>query len=306
MSESVARHLHGAEIESVREWLYCDKSSPSGLRWLKSFGKLRIKGQPAGRLTHGYFCFSLNNSYYRSTDLILLLNGIFPTDSHQRACLIDCEGPANDARNLEWRVLVKEKTQKSNIKSDLEEIKRRKERRLFDSVLSGRMAVIAEDARLSRLCPGNHFWMGQPLTLLKMGPNGRWECPECQQHNKELYLRHFRVKRSSCIYVSRRRRNLKPLPSHEVQQRFAEFGHRCAYCGCDGKMQMDHVVPISKGGSHSVGSIVPACKRCNVSKHAKPAETWYRAQPFFSELRWRKICRVLGWHRSSVGQLALL
>jgi hypothetical protein len=55
-----------------------------------------------------------------------------------------------------------------------------------------------------------------------------------------------------------------------------------------------------------VGSIVPACKRCNASKHAKPAETWYRSQPFFSELRWRKICRVPGWQRSSVGQLALL
>jgi 5-methylcytosine-specific restriction endonuclease McrA len=306
MSESVARHLHGAEIESIRGWLYYDNSSPSGLRWRKSFGKLRIEGQPAGKLAQGYFCFSLNQSYYRATDLILLLNGIFPTDARQHACLIDAEGLANDAINLQWRVPVKEKTIKSSIKPDLESIKRRKERRFVDSALSGRIAVIAEDTRLSRLCPGNHFWMGQPLTLFKMGHDGKWECPQCKQHDQELYSRYLLARKGFRIRVHRSRRNLKPLPWHEVQQRFAQFDHRCAYCGCDGKMQIEHVVPISKGGSHAVGSIVPACKRCNVSKHARPVETWYRQQPFYSDLRWRKICRVLGWQRSSVGQLALL
>lgn len=96
------------------------------------------------------------------------------------------------------------------------------------------------------------------------------------------------------------------VKGREIRARFAEFDHRCAYCGADGDLHIEHVVPISKGGPHSIGNIIPACKDCNLSKRDSDAETWYHSQPFFSELRWRKICRVLGWQRSSVGQLALL
>lgn len=96
------------------------------------------------------------------------------------------------------------------------------------------------------------------------------------------------------------------IAGKQIRARFAEFNHRCAYCGADGDLHIEHVVPISKGGGHTIGNIVPACKDCNFSKRAHEAESWYRKQPFYSELRWRKICRVLGWGRSSVGQMALL
>lgn len=96
------------------------------------------------------------------------------------------------------------------------------------------------------------------------------------------------------------------LSGAQVRQRFEQFGHACAYCGATGDLHIEHVVPISKGGTHSIGNIVPACRRCNYSKTAHEVESWYRAQPFYSDLRWRKICRVLGWSRSSIGQLALL
>ena len=92
----------------------------------------------------------------------------------------------------------------------------------------------------------------------------------------------------------------------QVRARFQQFDNRCAYCGGDGEPHIEHVVPISKGGTHALGNIVPACSDCNYSKTTHEVESWYRQQPFFSELRWRKICRVLGWNRSAVGQLALL
>ena len=74
----------------------------------------------------------------------------------------------------------------------------------------------------------------------------------------------------------------------------------------DDGTRLQHVIPISKGGTHAMGNIVPACQRCNYSKATKEAESWYRAQSTFCEKRWRKICRVLGWSRGAVGQLALL
>lgn len=48
----------------------------------------------------------------------------------------------------------------------------------------------------------------------------------------------------------------------------------CEYCGSEENITVDHVVPISKGGAHSIENIVPACQPCNSSKGAKPLEEW--------------------------------
>lgn len=44
------------------------------------------------------------------------------------------------------------------------------------------------------------------------------------------------------------------------------FGHKCVYCGSAKRIEMDHVIPISKGGKHIAGNVVPACRSCNSSK----------------------------------------
>jgi 5-methylcytosine-specific restriction endonuclease McrA len=92
----------------------------------------------------------------------------------------------------------------------------------------------------------------------------------------------------------------------QVKARFAQFGHCCAYCGATGDLHIEHVVPISFGGTHVLSNIVPACKSCNFSKRDKDAESWYRQQPFFCDKRWRKILRVMGTGKGSPQQLALL
>jgi 5-methylcytosine-specific restriction endonuclease McrA len=92
----------------------------------------------------------------------------------------------------------------------------------------------------------------------------------------------------------------------QINARFAQFGHCCAYCGATGDLHIEHVVPISFGGTHVLSNIVPACKNCNFSKASKDAESWYRQQPFFCEKRWRKILRVMGTGKGSPQQLALL
>jgi 5-methylcytosine-specific restriction endonuclease McrA len=83
------------------------------------------------------------------------------------------------------------------------------------------------------------------------------------------------------------------IPVAALRQRFNEFGNCCAYCGTDGDMQIEHVEPISEGGAHDIGNIVPACGPCNTSKRISDMEDWYRSQPFFSELRLHQIRRVI-------------
>jgi len=57
------------------------------------------------------------------------------------------------------------------------------------------------------------------------------------------------------------------------------FDFKCAYCGIDIHDQptQDHVIPLSKGGFHTMGNIVPSCQICNSSKRDKiwePNRQW--------------------------------
>ena len=55
------------------------------------------------------------------------------------------------------------------------------------------------------------------------------------------------------------------------------FGGLCAYCDApltSDNMEIDHVVPIAKGGDHTGENVVPACKPCNRSKAAKWLDEW--------------------------------
>ncbi|MGH3587804.1 MAG: HNH endonuclease [Pseudonocardia sp.] len=55
----------------------------------------------------------------------------------------------------------------------------------------------------------------------------------------------------------------------------ARFNGACAYCGdADEVIHMDHVVPLSKGGAHAIGNVLPACAPCNLSKSDKLLSVW--------------------------------
>ena len=56
--------------------------------------------------------------------------------------------------------------------------------------------------------------------------------------------------------------------AEQWQEVIQEFGHFCAYCGADGELVMDHVIPINKQalGEHRLGNLVPSCRSCNAKK----------------------------------------
>jgi 5-methylcytosine-specific restriction endonuclease McrA len=68
-----------------------------------------------------------------------------------------------------------------------------------------------------------------------------------------------------------RRRALKNKASgtythDDWQARLAYHENRCAYCGCGGKMTIDHMIPLSRGGTNWPSNLVPACHSCNSGK----------------------------------------
>lgn len=56
-------------------------------------------------------------------------------------------------------------------------------------------------------------------------------------------------------------------------------GRMCVYCGATENLELDHIVPLSKGGAHCEDNLVVACRHCNASKHTKPLEEWLQTQP---------------------------
>ena len=49
------------------------------------------------------------------------------------------------------------------------------------------------------------------------------------------------------------------------------YGYRCVYCGKKTAiLSQDHLTPLSKGGSHTVSNVVPACMTCNRQKYTGP------------------------------------
>ena len=56
------------------------------------------------------------------------------------------------------------------------------------------------------------------------------------------------------------------LTTQEWQEIIEKFDYRCAYCHKRTKLEVDHVIPISKGGNHTADNVVPACRSCNASK----------------------------------------
>ena len=64
----------------------------------------------------------------------------------------------------------------------------------------------------------------------------------------------------------------------DYQRLFNRYDGECAYCHVQlgDSFDWDHVVPVSRGGRHSVGNLVPACQTCNRSKGAKLLVEWRR------------------------------
>lgn len=72
------------------------------------------------------------------------------------------------------------------------------------------------------------------------------------------------------------RRAAGPFPPEFVLQYIREAsGGRCAYCGSAESSALDHIRPVSRGGTSEIGNLTFVCKSCNSSKNARPLMEWW-------------------------------
>lgn len=79
-------------------------------------------------------------------------------------------------------------------------------------------------------------------------------------------------------------RGYRVLPGDLIRQIHRQEG-QCLYCSvrmtAPGRdrptsLQWDHVVPLSRGGTHSIGNLIAACRNCNLSKGRSTVMEWKR------------------------------
>lgn len=73
------------------------------------------------------------------------------------------------------------------------------------------------------------------------------------------------------------------------KQIFERWEHKCAYCGSEENLTLDHIIPQSKGGNNHTPNVLCACERCNRSKAHFNWEDWYFRQEFFDKKRYDDI-----------------
>lgn len=100
--------------------------------------------------------------------------------------------------------------------------------------------------------------------------------------NKELMIKRAaewkknnpdKVRISTRNYHSRKRAAGK-FTNKDYMRLFNRLLGKCGYCGINNADTIDHIVPLSRGGSNFIGNIMPACGSCNYSKQHKTIMEW--------------------------------
>lgn len=59
------------------------------------------------------------------------------------------------------------------------------------------------------------------------------------------------------------------IPKEVVDAVWRKDGGRCAYCGSTENIQLDHIIPFSKGGATTIENLQLLCRKCNIEKSNK-------------------------------------
>ena len=96
-------------------------------------------------------------------------------------------------------------------------------------------------------------------------------------HSPQEYLFHLHVTNSG---------DAKRLWRQNIKD---SWNNKCAYCGSEEDLTIDHIIPQCKGGADFTKNVVCCCKSCNQSKGHEHWKLWYVQQDFYCEDKFNKI-----------------
>ncbi len=77
---------------------------------------------------------------------------------------------------------------------------------------------------------------------------------------------------------------IEPITAEQWEEIQASYLMLCVYCleRCD-DLTMDHVVALNRGGDHTAGNVVPACRKCNREKTDKSVVVFLAERPITAD-----------------------
>lgn len=105
---------------------------------------------------------------------------------------------------------------------------------------------------------------------------------EINAYNRSYYAKHCDDRRDKIREKNFKRRVMRRLApgdfvSSDVPKIFKRQSGKCFYCGVildSKKYDIDHVIPLSRGGTNNIENVVIACTHCNRSKGNKLLNEW--------------------------------
>ena len=129
----------------------------------------------------------------------------------------------------------------------------------------------------------------------------RKPCDECGSTNHSNHDMHL-VYKTRWRHKNRKREQIrKKAKGYDLKDRYPNLVIKhismdewvklltgmCFYC-YNGAESIDHVVPVGRGGQHSIGNIVGACLPCNQSKGSRTIMEWRMSESQIGTRAWRK------------------
>lgn len=70
-------------------------------------------------------------------------------------------------------------------------------------------------------------------------------------------------------YKTENGKRSRTIPKHVQREVWRRDMGRCVECGSQERLEFDHIIPFSKGGSNTARNIQLLCEKCNRSKYNK-------------------------------------
>lgn len=100
-----------------------------------------------------------------------------------------------------------------------------------------------------------------------------------RRHRRESHYRNYA---KDIMRMSARRANVRAfiITDRDVRRLMSQA---CAECGDVRNLHVDHIVPLSRGGRHSVGNLQMLCQPCNLSKNNRLTVEWRQRKTELSQ-----------------------
>lgn len=119
----------------------------------------------------------------------------------------------------------------------------------------------------------------KPVDLAKIREKSRkWnrENQERARTNRQVWAaaNRDRVRVKGAVYRGRKRASGGTFSVEQWDALKVAFGNRCAYCLKQLPLEIEHMMPVSRGGATEEANIVPACRSCNARKYNSTPLEW--------------------------------